>query len=120
MDFVVPSIEFGMYTGGLAVIPAITLSVCERTEKERIIKVDAYSLTISITPPEVPENESYCYAYASAVCKAFEENPTLGGIVDRAVITAKKYVPPKKPDCWQGWELFLTLRITIEGMTYAG
>jgi hypothetical protein len=38
-------------------------------------------------------------------------------LVDRGVITGKKYVPPKKPYCGDGWELILTLRLTVEGMT---
>jgi hypothetical protein len=40
----------------------------------------------------------------------------LGGIVDKAVITGKKYNPPKFQNCGEGWELVITLRITIEEM----
>jgi hypothetical protein len=115
-QFVVPLFEISEFQGRSAVVPAIALSGCERTEKERIIRLDAYSLTITFTLQETPESELYCYAYAAAVCKALGENPTLGGIVDRAAVTGKKYTPPKKPIGGNEWEVVLTLRITVEGM----
>jgi len=116
-QFAIPLIELGGYEGGSAVCPLISLATCERTEKERIIRLDTYSLTISFNLPEMPEREMYCYAYSAAFGKAVSENPTLGGVVDRAVITGKKYVPPKKAHCGEGWGLVLTLRITVEGLS---
>jgi hypothetical protein len=113
MQFAIPFIESGR-CGGVTTIPAISLVSCERTEKERIIRLDAYSLTITFLLPETPESELHCYTYAVAVCKALGENPTLGGVADRAVVTAKKYVPPKKSDCGQGWETVINLRVTVE------
>jgi hypothetical protein len=89
-QFVVPLFEISEFQGNSAVVPVINLSGCERTEKERIIKLDAYSMTISFTLRETPESELYCYAYAAAVCKALGENSTLGGIVDRTAVTGKK------------------------------
>jgi len=56
----------------------------------------------------------YCYGYASAVCKALGENPSLGGVVDRAVVSGKKYSSPKKPGCGEEWETVITLRVTVE------
>ena len=119
-QFIIPIIEFGNFGGGYAVDPAISLALCERTEKERIIKLDSYTLTISFTLSESPESELHCYAYSAAIGQAVNDNPTLGGVVDRAVITAKKYISPKKPHCGEAWELVLTLRITIEGMNNVG
>ena len=113
-QFVVPLIELEGYEGGSVVIPELSLVSCERTDKERIIRLDAYSLTIVFSLPETRESELYCYAYAAAVQKALCENPTLGGIADRAVVTLKKYSPPKKPHCGEGWELTVALRITVE------
>jgi len=110
----VPPIEFGDFCGNYAVVPVITLSSCERTEKERIICLDAYSMTVTFTLPETPEGELNCYAYSGVVSKAIYDNPTLGGIADRAVITAKKYLSPKKPNCGEGWQLVITLRVTVE------
>ena len=51
---------------------------------------------------------------------ALKENPTLGGVVDRAVVCGEKYAPPKKPTFGQGWEIVLSLRVTVEGFIYAG
>ena len=115
-EFLVPVIEFGNIGSGYATAPAITLSSCERTEKERIIRLDAYSLTINLSLQEHQDAEMYCYGYSHAFRKALGEDVTLGGIADRAVIVGIKYVPPKKPNCGQGWELVLTLRITVEEM----
>jgi hypothetical protein len=120
MQLVIPLVEFGNYSGNFVVVPAVTFSSCERTEKERIIRLDAYTMTISFTLPETPESELYCYAYSGTVSKAICDDPTLGGIVDRATITGKKFVPPKKPHCGEGWELVITLRITTGGMNNAG
>jgi hypothetical protein len=116
MAIVIPIIEFGNYSGSTAIVPVIALSTCERSEKERIVLQDAYSLTITFEMPETPESELYCYAYSFAVCKALGENTTLDGVAERAVISSKKFVPSKKPCFGQGRELVLTLRITVEGM----
>jgi hypothetical protein len=120
-EFLLPVIEFGVISssaayGGLAVSPTVSLASCERTEKERIIKQDTYSLSISFTLQEHEDGELYCYGYAYAFGKALGEDITLGGIADRAVITGKKYLPPKKPNCGEGWGLVLTLRVTVEGI----
>jgi len=119
-EFLIPVIEFSNFTNRHTVVPAVSLVSCERTEKERIIRLDAYSLSISFTLPETQETELYCYGYAAAVCKAIGENPTLGGVVDRAVISGKKYIMPKKPGCGEDWEMVIALRVTVEGMGNAG
>jgi hypothetical protein len=119
-EYPIPPIEFGTYRGGSVVSPMITLTTCERSEKERIVQLDAYTLTIAFTVPEWPEGERNCYAYASSVATALGEDPTLGGAASRAVLTGKKYAPPKHPGTGEGWELVLTLRVTLEGMTNAG
>ena len=114
MCFPIPLIEFSDYRGGNVVVPAIALSSCERSEKERLILVDAYSVTITFDVPETADCELNCYAYAAAVGKAFEINPTLGGIAERAVISGKKYSKPKTAGCGQDWQVVITLRITVE------
>jgi hypothetical protein len=120
MRFAVSPIEYSDYCGDSAVIPSITLSSCERTEKERIVRLDAYSLTVTFSLPETPESEKYCFAYSGAVSRAIYDNPTLGGIADRIVVTGKKYLSPKKPNCGEGWSLVISLRVTVEGMGNAG
>jgi len=115
-EIAIPIIEFGSCGCGDVVAPVIFLNSCEKSEKERIIKLDAYSLTITLSLPETPESELFCYAYSGAVGRAFYDDPTLGGVVDRAVITGKKYNPPKNPNCGEVWELIVTLRVTVERM----
>ncbi|MDR2542041.1 MAG: hypothetical protein LBC80_01105, partial [Treponema sp.] len=114
-EYLLPVIEFGT-VGNFAVSPTISLASCERTEKERIIRQDAYSLSISFTLQEHDDGELYCYGYAYAFGKALGEDVTLGGIADRVVITGKKYLPPKKPNCGEGWGLVLSLRVNVEGI----
>jgi hypothetical protein len=116
-QFLIPVIEFGTFSGISVVTPTITLAGCEQSEKERIIKLDVYMLTLAFSFSETPESELYCYAYSGAIGRVFYDNPTLGGVVDRAVVTGKKYVPPKKANCGVGFELAITLRITIEGVS---
>jgi hypothetical protein len=121
LQFFIPHIQFGDNSGVYDdIVPVISLSSCESTEKERIIKLDTYSLTITITIPETNYSELYCCAYSAAVRKALEHDVTLGGVVDKAVITGKKYVTPKKANCGQSWELIIILRLTIEGMKNDG
>jgi hypothetical protein len=116
MEYPIPPIEFGNYRGGSAVAPVVALSTCERSEKERIVRLDAYTLTIAFAVPEWPEGERNCYAYAASVATALREDPTLGGAASRAELTGKKYTPPKQSGTGGDWELILTLRITIEGV----
>ena len=116
LEFHIPIIEFGGYGCGYSAEPTIELSTCEKTEKERIIRIDAYTLTISFSVSEMPESDLHCYAYSAAIGKALEEDPTLGGVAEKVTVTSKKYHQPKKPGCGEGWGLALTLRITVEGM----
>jgi hypothetical protein len=48
-EFDTPIIEFGNYQGENCVVPVVALASCEKSEKERIIKIDAYMLTISFS-----------------------------------------------------------------------
>jgi hypothetical protein len=118
-EYPIPPIEFGAYRGGSVVVPAISLSTCERSEKERIVRLDAYTLTITFTVPEWPSDqrsvgERNCYAYAASVATALEENPTLGGVASRAELAGKKYVPPKQSGTGGEWEVELKVRVLVE------
>jgi hypothetical protein len=119
-EFLIPIIEFGNIGYNYATAPVIALNTCERTEKERIIRLDAYLLTISFTLREHEDGELYSYGYATAFAKALGEDVTMGGVVDRAVISRKKYVPPKHPKCGEEWGVVISVRLTIEGMNNAG
>ena len=119
-EFLIPVVEFSNFANRHIVAPTVSLVSCERTEKERIIRLDAYSLSIAFTLPETQETELYCYGYAAAVCKALGENPTLDGVVDRAIVSGKKYSQPKKPECGDDWEMVIALRVTVEELGNAG
>lgn len=116
----VPLFELSEFKGRCAVVPKINITFCERTEKERIVLLDAYSLSISFNLQDTEETELYCYAYINAVKKVIEENPTLGGVVDRAAILIKKITPPKVAHCGMEWEAVISLRITVEEIANAG
>jgi hypothetical protein len=102
------------------VVPAISLTTCERSEKERIVRLDAYTLAITFTVPEWPGGERNCYAYAASVSTALRENSTLDRVADRAELTGKNYIPPKQNGTGGDWEAVLALRVTVEGGSYAG
>jgi hypothetical protein len=112
--FFIPLVEFGNCRGGSVVVPVVVLAACKRSEKERIVQADAYTLTVAFAAPEQPEGERNCYAYAAAVATALGEDPTLGGVVDRAELTGKKYAPPQHAGTGGERSLTLTLRLTIE------
>jgi hypothetical protein len=125
IEYPIPPIEFGSYRGGSMIAPVIALTTCERTEKERIIRLDAYTLIVNFTVPEEPSDqrsvgERFCYAYAWAVARALEEDPTLGGVANRAVLAGKKYIPPKRSGTGGEWTVVLSLRLTVERGGYVG
>jgi hypothetical protein len=114
LELTVPPLDVGGRPGGDAVYPDIYISECERTEKERIIRIDAYTVSITFPVPESDLADLYCYAYASAFDKALGLNPTLGDLVSRAVVTGKKYIRPKTLNCGEEWKLVVTVRVTVE------
>jgi len=115
-DFQIPFVEFGIFRGVNVIAPFINLASCEQTEKERIVKQDIYSMSVAFPVLDSVESELFCFAYADAFNKALGDDVTLGGVVDRAVVTAKKYVPPKKINFGMDWEIVLNLKVTIETM----
>jgi hypothetical protein len=96
--------------GGYSVtVPDVRLTMAERTEKDRIIRLDAYTLTVTFSLPE-QDGERNCYAYAGAVEKALKMNPTLDG----AALVKKEYRGPRHSGTGEDWEAVLTLRVTVE------
>ena len=104
LQIVVPLIEFGNYESTDVVVPVILLNTCECTEKERIIKIDAYTLTITFNFSDTKKSELFSYAYSAAVKQALSDNPTLDSVVDRGTVITKKYDDTK---------LILTLRLIV-------
>jgi hypothetical protein len=119
MELKAPPLDVCGKPGGDAVYPDVFLYECERTEKERIIRTDAYAASITFPVPDREEADVYCYAYAAVFEKALDANPTLGGMVNRAVLTGKKYIRPKKPGCGEEWKLVLSVRVTVEKVLHA-
>ena len=119
LDSFIPSIEFSKYSGSGVVIPKITINACEQTEKERLILLNAYSLSITFNLPDLPDGELYTFVYCCAADKVFRENPTLYGTVNRIALTRSDIIPPKLRSCGDDWRVVLTLRVTVEGTIYA-
>jgi hypothetical protein len=115
-DFQIPFVEFGIFRGINVIAPLVSLASCEQTEKERIVKQDIYSINVNFPVLDTVESELFCFAYADAFNKSLGVDVTLGGVADRAVITNKKYVQPKKVNCGMDWELIMALRVTVEGL----
>ncbi|MDR2177570.1 MAG: hypothetical protein LBP20_05950 [Treponema sp.] len=114
LELDVPPLDVCGKPGGGAVCPDVHISECERTEKERAIRLDAYSVAITFPVPEGECADLYCYAYAAAFDKALRLNPTLGDLANEAVLTGKKYIRPRKPGCGGEWNLVITVRVTVE------
>jgi hypothetical protein len=55
----VPIIEFSKYGCGYGAVPVVALSSCEKSEKERIIRLDAYMVSITFALPETFEIKGF-------------------------------------------------------------
>ncbi len=125
IEYNVPLIEFSAYESSSVIVPVIEFTSCEQTEKERILRLDVYSLTITFPLPETSsltepsDSELICYVYSAAVYRAISEDITLDGIANRTAITSTKYIPPRISNCGQNWELVIVLRVIVEGTVYA-
>jgi hypothetical protein len=120
VEFLVPPVEFSHKPnwGHYSVTPELAISGCERSEKERVVLLDAYRVTITFNCPEQSDRRSAgernCYAYAAAVDRGLREDPALGGAADYALLVKKDYKGPKVQGSGEGWEAVLTLRIVVE------
>jgi hypothetical protein len=119
IDCNIPIIEFGNYSGANVIVPKIAFTSCERTEKERLILLDAYSITITFDVPDNPDSVLFTWVYFCAANKVFNDSPTLGGIADRLTLTSEDIKPPKVLNCGQDWQVIVKLRLTVEGTIYA-
>jgi hypothetical protein len=113
--FLIPPIEFVHPANGgyYAITPELRVSSFERSEKDRIVLLDAYTVSVSFLCYG-DYGERNCYTYAGAVDRALREDPTLGGVADNALLVKKDYRGPKYPGTGEGWEVVLSLRITTE------
>jgi hypothetical protein len=106
LDETVPlfEIEKCRSLGGYGVKADIDISECELSDKERIIKLQAYTLTITFCVKGF-EHKRLLYIYAYAIEKAIADDPTFGGVADRVAVTHKKY---------SAEQVVITLRATLE------
>jgi hypothetical protein len=106
LDETVPlfEIEKKRSLGAYGVKPLIDITECELSEKERVIKLQAYTLTITFCVKGF-ENKRLLYIYAYAIEKAIACDPTFCGVADRVALTHKKY---------SAEQVVITLRATLE------
>jgi len=122
LSFHVPTLEFGTHSGREVIIPNVSLTACEQSEKERIVFVNAYAVEISLPVDDLRDwdGELLAFAYGAAIRRAVRLNSSLGGLVDRTVITNMDYVEPKRRFCGDRWIVAARLRVTVEGLTNDG
>jgi hypothetical protein len=111
LDEAVPLFEIDVRhkLGGYGIKPDIDISECELSDKERVIRLQAYTLKISFCV-KGSENKRLLYIYAYAIEKAISDDVTFGGVADRVVVSHKKY-SQKTADLW---EIVISVRATIE------
>jgi hypothetical protein len=107
-DDTVPFIEGRETSESCRSRPSVRLATAERTEKERIVKIDAYLVNVAFGG-----TEKDCYRYAWALEKAIDEDRTLDGITDYTAIEKKVYQKINYED----FCVCISLRITVETMS---
>jgi len=73
--------------GGFGCQAEVALLDVERTEKERFLKIDAFTVTVEFAA-SLPD----CYVYAWALDEALRQDATLGGLVDNVVFVSRRYL----------------------------
>jgi len=118
LSFHVPLFEFGNHSGREVAVPGVSLSWCGRTEKERVVFVNAYAVEVTVPVEDLREwdGETLMFAYGAAIDTAISLNKSLGGIVDNVLVTKRDYVQPTRRYCGDCWILALKLRVTVEGL----
>jgi hypothetical protein len=120
LEMKAPLVEFGAklapgYLGRESVTPFLKLETEEKSEKDRVIRLDVYVLTVTFYSPE-REGELLSYAFGAAIEKALEDDPALGGAVDRAVLMSKSYKEAAHRGSGEDWEAVFKIRVSVEGV----
>jgi hypothetical protein len=87
----------------------------ELTEKDRILKNEAYLMQLTITFAGKHQARQ-AYRYAAAVGHLLDEYPTLYAACRRAVLQTKEYRIPRLPGDTETSGVKLTIRAVIEGL----
>jgi hypothetical protein len=90
---------------------SVGLVKVERTEKERIVRLDAYRVVVTVNA-----SEADCYRYAYALDKAIENDVTLGGVAENVLFEKKDYKKISGGVKDGGCEAVFSLRITAEAL----
>jgi hypothetical protein len=115
IEYPIPIIGFRRSTRGDVAIPGIVIFPCERTEKESIMNLLAYTVIIAIPVQDTDDSILHTFMYYAAVTKAFSDNNTLGRCVESGVIIEERIIPPKKLHNDEDWKVIITLRLSVEG-----
>ncbi|GHU40836.1 hypothetical protein FACS1894190_08210 [Spirochaetia bacterium] len=112
MEEFVPLVELSSSgkLGSYGVCPQIELSEAARTDKDRIVRTDAYTMTITFVMNS-QNNKRDVYCYAAALESAINDDPTFGGVADRVAFVNRKYkgMAESSGEC----QAVFTLRVTI-------
>jgi hypothetical protein len=109
VDIPLFEIDCSRRLGSYGVWPDIEVIECELSDKERVIKLEAYALKIALQIHHLSEKK-HLYFYAYALDKAIADDPTFGGVADRVSIVHKKYNQKSAGD----WEIIITVKATLE------
>ena len=96
-----------------SISPTITVRICKRTEKERIIRLRTYIVNIFFELPDTPDSEFFSYLYSNSVFRALHENLTLDGSVFFAGGKSVDFKQPEKPGCGESWKIVITLNVSV-------
>lgn len=112
MEEFVPFVELASSgkLGVYGVCPHIELSEAARTDKDRIVRADAYKLTITFVMNS-QNNKRDVYCYAAALESAINDDPTFGSVADRVEFSHRKYTGMSETsgEC----SAVFTLRVTV-------
>jgi hypothetical protein len=92
---------------------AVELAAAERTEKERIVRLDAYAVKVTFYG-----SEADCYRYGYALNKAVEADWTLGALAESVCFERKVYKKTAGGVKADGCEAVFSLKIIIEALLW--
>jgi len=109
-------IELGEYSGAEIARASIAIASSQRTEKERVVLLDAYAIEIrySVFDRGGREAGRLLPYYTACIRKAIRRNGTLGGLVDRIALLETRHEPAGKGFPADHWTGTARLRATAE------
>jgi len=109
-------IELGEHAGAEIVRPSIAAASSRRTEKERVVLLDAYAIEIKYAVFDRQGQEACRLLpyYTACIRRAVRRNGTLGGLVDRIALLETRHEPAEKGFAADHWTGTARLRATAE------